>query len=99
MAISLHNALCPMAEQCDGNLAHEQTPSGGETWCQRCDARCLCILIARVAHEERARIVAGIAKWCIEDSAISRADPNDFWDYAHGVRFTSLRIERGDFSE
>ena len=98
MAIS-HEPLCTMAEQCDGNLAHEVTPSGGESWCQRCDARCQCALIARVAHEERARIVAGIAKWCAEDSVISFADPDDIWDYAHGVLFTSLRIERGDFNE
>ena len=53
----------------------------------------------RVAHEERARIVDGIAQWCVDDPVISRADPDDVWDYAHGVRFTRLRIERGDFNE
>jgi len=53
----------------------------------------------RVAHEERARIVAGINAWCDDDPVISRADPNDVWHYASGVRFTRQRIERGDFSE
>ena len=94
-----HEPLCPMAEQCDGNPAHEATPSGGETWCQRCDVRCQCALIARVAHETRARIVSGISKWCVDDPVISRSDINQIWYYAHGVRYTRLRIERGDFYE
>jgi hypothetical protein len=93
-----HEPLCPMFEQCDGDLSHEATACGGEKWCQRCDARCQCDLIARVALEERGRIVAGISKWCIDDPVISRADPSDCWDYAEGVRFTRLRIERGDFA-
>jgi len=54
---------------------------------------------ARVAHEERARIVAGISAWCVDDPVISGADPNDVWGYAEGVRFTRLRIERGDFND
>jgi len=54
---------------------------------------------ARVAHEERARIVAGISAWCVDDPVISGADPNNVWDYAEGVRFTRLRIERGDFND
>jgi hypothetical protein len=86
-----------MFEQCDGNLAHERTASGGEYWCQRCDARCQCILIARVARDFRARILAGISAWCVEDPVISRSDIENVWDYAAGVRFTRLRIERGDF--
>ena len=92
-----HDPLCPMAQLCDGNLVHERTPSGGESWCQRCDARCQCILIARVARDFRSRILAGISAWCADDPVISFADPDDIWDYAHGVRFTRERIERGDF--
>ena len=52
-----HEPLCPMFEQCDGNLAHEATPSGGEEWCQRCDARCQCSLIAKVREETFAAAV------------------------------------------
>jgi hypothetical protein len=68
-----------------------------------CERSCICRQVARVEHrvkdEERARIVAGINAWCIDDPVISRADPNDVWHYAAGVRFTRQRIERGDFNE
>ena len=71
-------------------------PSDPPAWCI-CDELRACE--ARVAHEERARIVAGISAWCADDPVISRADPNDVWHYAAGVRFTRQRIERGDFNE
>jgi hypothetical protein len=76
----------------------EHLPECYDIWqtprdCVLCDALRACE--ARVLD----RIVAGISAWCADDPVISRANPNDVWDYAAGVRFTRLRIERGDFSE
>jgi hypothetical protein len=73
---------------------YEKNPERNACICQRLRA-----CEQRVAHEERARIVAGINAWCVDDPVISRADPNDVWHYASGVRFTRQRIERGDFNE
>jgi hypothetical protein len=74
-----------------------------EASCLCYTAECICERLRacedRVTHEERARIVAGISAWCADDPVISRANPDDVWHYARGVRFTRLRIERGDFNE
>jgi hypothetical protein len=73
-----------------------------ECWAKHeSDPPAWCICDELRACEERVldRIVAGISAWCADDPVISRADPNDAWHYARGVRFTRLRIERGDFSD
>ena len=60
-------------------------------------SECICDALRACEERVRDRIVAGIGAWCASDPVIKCADKGDPWDYAGGVLFTRLRIERGDF--